>query len=87
MRYRIPNYIMMIYSYDWEKLLLYFIIVYLTTFFNHQVKKYEGRVLGIEQFTMIFQYPVSQKHREYKFFSNTQYPKFEDRPEKQPFDS
>ena len=59
-----------------------------------QAKKYECwvlgigySVLGIEQFTVIFQYPVSQKHREYKFFSNTQYPKFEDRPRKQPFDS
>jgi hypothetical protein len=50
-----------------------------------QAKKYECWVLGIgywvlsvgysiEQFTVIFQYPVSQKHREYKFFSNTQYP-------------
>ena len=48
MQYRIPNYIMMMYSYDWEKLLLYFIIVYLTTFFNHQAKKYECWVLGIK---------------------------------------
>jgi len=46
-----------------------------------QAKKYEywvlgiGHwVLGIEQFTMIFQYPVSQKHRMFQFFSNTQYP-------------
>ena len=43
-------------------------------------------VLGIEQFTVIFQYQVSQKHRLYQFFSNTQYPKFKDRPGKQPFD-
>ena len=58
-----------------------------------QAKKYEcwvlgiGHwVLGIEQFTVIFQYPVSQKHRMYQFFSNTQWPKFKDRPGIQPFD-
>ena len=46
-----------------------------------QAKKYECwvlgigyLVLGIEQFTVIFQYPVSQKHRMYQFFPipNTQ---------------
>ena len=49
-----------------------------------QAKKYECwvlgieyLVLGIEQFTVIFQYPVSQKYRKYKFFFQYPIPKIQ----------